>query len=430
MPVSDDYLECNYIATLLLLPPPPPPYIQVPRQSRPSATGHLKVPMTYTAAPFYTRLAVRLQGARDSDCRAPAKRDFARLPQTSQDRLEASLGDAPFDAAQLEAWPATGAGEEDKDKTVLYLAYGSNLCNETFRGVRGIRPLSQVNVVVPSLRLTFDLAGIPYVEPCFANTAWRTQGARGNDGYHKDRWHKGLVGVVYEVTRRDYAHIIATEGAGSAYSDILVDCHVLAASDTVPTTPDSPRFKAHTLFAPLLDDEKKQSTDRVTRPDPSYAQPSPRYLKLITDGAAECALPDEYQDYLHDIRPYRITSQRQAAGKTLFLAIWLPLVMFIFALAKKVQDKKGRAPWWFARLSAWVFLAMWISYDTGFKRVFGDGERTVGEEALWNTPHIVEDAPANQDYAENQSLLEQNIQSLNRDTNASRQSAQGSKGDV
>jgi hypothetical protein len=39
---------------------------------------------------------------------------------------------------------------------MLYLAYGSNLSNETFRGNRGIKPLSQVNVQVPSLRLTLD----------------------------------------------------------------------------------------------------------------------------------------------------------------------------------------------------------------------------------------------------------------------------------
>ena len=60
------------------------------------------------------------------------------------------------------------------EKTVLYLAYGSNLSAETFKGNRGIRPLSAVNVHVPSLNLTFDLAGIPYIEPCFANTQYRT----------------------------------------------------------------------------------------------------------------------------------------------------------------------------------------------------------------------------------------------------------------
>lgn len=390
--------------------------------------------MTDTPAPLYKRLAARFTRGR----RAPQKCDFAAIPQTSQDRLCASLKDEPFDVAQLDAWE--GPALQEKDKTVLYLAYGSNLCNQTFRGARGIRPLSQVNVMVPSLRLTFDLPGLPYTEPCFANTARRNpddggnhdgdndddddddekdnntadSGQAGSSDYHKNRWHKSLVGVVYEVTRCDYAHIIATEGGGSSYRDILVDCHVLPASDTVPTVPDSQPFKAHTLFAPLIDEHtKKPTADRVTRPDPSYAQPSARYLKLITDGAAECRLPQEYQDYLHGLRPYTITSRRQAAGKAIFLATWLPFVMLVFGFAKKIQDKRGRAPWWYAKLTAWMFIAIWMSYDYGFKHIFGDGERTVGEEALWTKTGICDYECANQDYVENESLLEQSVESMN-----------------
>ncbi|KAF1838342.1 hypothetical protein BDW02DRAFT_586015 [Decorospora gaudefroyi] len=305
---------------------------------------------------------------------------FTPAPQTSQARLDASLTDRPVDTEAVE-WLQEAVSQE-KAKTVLYLAYGSNLCNETFRGVRGIRPLSQVNVLVPSLRLTFDLAGIPYKEPCFANSALRTPDTQD---YHKDRWHKGLVGVVYEVTLADYAHIIATEGGGSAYHDILVDCYVLPRSKTVPSSPDSQPFKAHTLFAPLSassDSDLASTTGRVARPDPSYAQPSARYLKLISDGAAECSLPAEYQDYLHDIRTYTVTSTRQAIGKTVFLAIWMPIIALIFSLSRKLQDKKGRAPSWLAKLSAVVFTGMWMSYDSVFKGLFGDGERTMGDEAM------------------------------------------------
>ena len=80
---------------------------------------------------------------------------FEAVPAPSQARLDASLNDAPLDTEKLVSQQSTAT--QEKAKTVLYLAYGSNLCNETFRGVRGIRPLSQVNVMVPSLRLTFDL---------------------------------------------------------------------------------------------------------------------------------------------------------------------------------------------------------------------------------------------------------------------------------
>jgi hypothetical protein len=337
-------------------------------------------PGSNKAVPIWQRL---LQSSRGS--KQQHRRVFEPLPQPSRERLDASLNDAPIDTDKLAS--VTRPIADEKEKTVLYLAYGSNLCNETFRGVRGIRPLSQVNVLVPSLRLTFDLAGIPYTEPCFANTARRTPDAAppsSGPDYHKNRWHKGLVGVVYEVTLSDYAHIIGTEGGGASYHDILIDCYVLPHADTVPVVPASKPFKAHTLFAPVVndDDDSVCCTERNSRPDPSYAQPSARYLKLITDGATECELPAEYQDYLHDIRPYTITTKKQAMGKALFLSIWMPIIMLIFSMSRQFQDDKGRSPKWLAALSAMLFKGMWTCYDGVFKHVFGDGERTMGDEAM------------------------------------------------
>lgn len=288
--------------------------------------------------------------------------------------------------------------------TYLYLGYGSNLCNETFRGKRGIKPLSQVNVQVPSLRLTFDLPGIPYTEPCFANSGRRDPESdrpieddagnesdekspflskrTGRDEYRKDRWHKGLIGVVYEVTPEDYAHIIQTEGGGSSYQDILVDCHPFATSDptaTVPQNPTLPPFRAHTLFAPARDPTEPPSDGggRFQRPDPSYAQASPRYLKLMTDGASELGLPYEYQDYLHSLRPYTMTSVKQRMGQFVLLTLWGPFVALIFALGKAFADDKGRLPPWLVVLSGAIFKSVWTSYDNVFKGIFGDGERTV-----------------------------------------------------
>jgi hypothetical protein len=354
------------------------------------------------------KLVGRLTSLRLRDNRP--KRVFAPVPKTSQDRLDASLNEAPFDATAITESDISAAKE--KNKTVLYLAYGSNLCNETFRGVRGIKPLSQVNVLVPSLRLTFDLAGIPYAEPCFANSARRIPDAPLPDPsephYHKDRWQKGLVGVVYEVTLSDYAHIIATEGGGASYHDILVDSHVLPSADTVPSKPTTAPFKAHTLFAPTVRPDEARTADRISRPDPSYAQPSARYLKLITDGATECELPTEYQVYLHNIRPYTITTKKQAAGKALFVGIWMPFILMIFAISKRLQDDKGRAPKWFARLSAMIFAGMWLCYDGVFKNTFGDGERTIGDEmdGEWKSTPYKDEKPVSYGDAEKDGLLE------------------------
>jgi hypothetical protein len=302
------------------------------------------------------------------------------------------------------------ARPESQRGTVLYLAYGSNLSNETFRGNRGIKPLSQVNVQVPSLRLTFDLPGLPYAEPCFANTGQRdpkndpprnvqnevfdekcelSNGQSTREKYRKNRWHKGLIGVVYEVTPEDYAHIIATEGGGSSYHDILVECHPFGSSDPtqlVPQNPTTPPFQAHTLFAPatLPGDEPPKEGGRFQRPDTSYAQASARYLKLLTDGAAECGLPYEYQDYLLALHAYTVTTQKQRLGQFIFTSLWQPFIIFIFALGRQFADENGILPNWLKMLTAGIFKAVWVSYDNMFKPLFGDGERSIpdgGDEA-------------------------------------------------
>lgn len=345
--------------------------------------------------------------------------------------------------------------------TVLYLAYGSNLSAETFLGARGIKPLGQTNVKAPLFTLTFDLAGIPYQEPSFANVTplkipkpkkplplplppppelppgipgdptnppplpWASTGYKDdNDGgataiTKTPTWTKGLYGVVYEVTREDYATIIRTEGGGSAYRDVLTPCVPLPPDFRIPEkpspVPELPRpFLAHTLYAPRIpggddddndddndgidghgddddDDDWKSRLHRrlaklalpVRRPDPTYAQPSARYLQLIRDGAAEHGLPGDYRRYLEEtVRPYARTTWRQEAGRVLFLALWVPVLMVVLGLSWLLRSGEdggaggGNVPRWLSVLMVVVMNLMWMSYDTVFHPVFGDGERT------------------------------------------------------
>lgn len=370
-----------------------------------------------------------------------ASTDTDPLPITSNERRRASVVSASLDqnehlSEKVEDQQEGGTAIAEtarKEETVLYLAYGSNLAEKTFRGVRKIKPLSQIPVLVPELRLTFDLPGLPYAEPCFAGTQYRdssapesfdseceddvsvvsedevfsekepllveTREVHGSD-YHKNRWHKPLVGVVYEVTLADYAKIIATEGGGRGYRDVVVDCHPFSKgykpTDPVPDHPDTPAFKAHTLLSPAADEarrkmhginlESQSSRSRTwlpgqtgphLRPDPNYAQPSARYLNLLITGAAEHDLPVPYREYLSQIRPYRITTTRQKIGKGLFVGIWGPMVLSMLALSKMFAGPDGRSPPWLAVLANVVLEAMWNSYDFFFKKAFGDGERTL-----------------------------------------------------
>ena len=309
------------------------------------------------------------------------------LPLPSAQSKEFSLSERPFDLRNAPNRTIRELEAAPESKTLFYLAYGSNMCAKTFQGVRGIRPISQTNVVVPDLILTFDLPGLPYVEPCFANSKFRAEPTTGSNDdekaslldnaisevdYYKNRWKKGLVGVVYEITFAEYARIMATEGGGASYQDIVIDCYTLAEhSDIVPAQPTSKPFKSHTLC--ILRDGR-----RIRRKDPSYAQASARYLKLITDGALEHSLPLEYRDYLHQIRSYTVTTTRQRIGRAISIGLWLPVIRTVFGLNSLLMDKKGRSPPWYRAFIRGVFNSVWITYDYVFKPLFGDGERTIG----------------------------------------------------
>ncbi|QSZ29247.1 hypothetical protein DSL72_003759 [Monilinia vaccinii-corymbosi] len=291
-----------------------------------------------------------------------------KVPRTLSSRLHlTSMSPIP---------PASIYGEGPN--TVLYLAYGSNLSAETFKGKRGVKPLSAVNVHVPDMDLTFDLAGIPYLEPCFANCQYKRDqsGSPGSNDYHGTRWHKGLIGVVYEVNLDDYRNIIATEGGGASYKDKVVQCFVLPeGSKTVDPSPSGEPFLAHTLLCPL----NYKDSNRIIRPDPNYAQPSSRYLKLITGGAEEHNLPQEYIEYLHGIRTYTITTTRQKTAQILVMVVLLPIVLVLFGLGKIFADKDGKVPDWLAKITGAFSRLLWTAYDRVLKDMFGDGERTMEE---------------------------------------------------
>ncbi|KAM0207252.1 hypothetical protein ACHAQD_001144 [Fusarium lateritium] len=320
---------------------------------------------------------------------------IASIPRTSAERLAQAAEDHVVDR------------DHPAPKTYLYLAYGSNLCAETFLGVRGIRPLSQVNVSVPTLELTFNLPGIPYREPCFANVDYRKLPEKPKlppkvplppfeppQPPHSDQiqWDEGLIGVVYEVTEEDYSTIIRTEGGGAGYKEIVVPCIPLPPKVSIPEKPypDIPRpFMSRTLFAPQIPDKDLPDDPRKHKwwyrfligpqREPGYAQASVRYMKLLKDGAKEHELPDGYQRWLHSMQPYTLTTMRQRIGAYLFIFFGGLLFSMIILLSKIFADKSGKIPQWLAVAMTATFSVAWMVYDNFFKPIFGNGERTEEE---------------------------------------------------
>ncbi|KAK2779200.1 hypothetical protein FQN53_001523 [Emmonsiellopsis sp. PD_33] len=342
-----------------------------------------------------------------------------RIPQTSPERQQAAAHDRALDTDALldKLAPKGKPAKDGAEKTVLYLAYGSNMCAKTFRKSRGITPISQVNVSVPGLSLTFDLPGIPYFEPCFAGTKFRDPDAPSNPGksandipatpQKEKTWSKPLVGIVYEVTLSDYAHIMATEGGGSSYIDVVVDCHPFAQNydpaDPVPQFPTTAPFKAHTLLSPSAKEDvdkhihssekptangnptpskTKEHNPRHTRPDPTHAQPSLRYKNLLVTGVREHDLPAEYRAYLSSIGAFRVTTLRQRCGQLVTMVLWMPALIALMTLGRGLADERGKAPGWVVGAQKWLFVGVWGVYDGVMKSVFGEGERTVEKGAV------------------------------------------------
>ncbi|KAE8368841.1 hypothetical protein BDV27DRAFT_121753 [Aspergillus caelatus] len=371
---------------------------------------------------MFERLWELIPGGRSKNTTSEAT--SCDLPETTSNRRRASVAEHSLERDEhlSEHLPKVSSRRDDQSgpyssqETVLYLAYGSNLASKTFLGMRGIKPLSQINVIVPELRLTFDLPGLPYLEPCFAASQFRDASCKGTDTDHMtDSELEGdltsekavlisqpkhnylpddpLLGVVYEVTLTDYARIIATEGGGNGYKDIVIDCYPFAESydptQPIPDCPESKSFKAHTLLAPVtnLDEVSRRAYAQRTHSfvrrsgpavrKPGYSQPSARYLNLILTGAAEHNLPISYRAHLSRVPTYRITTVRQKIGKLIFLVTWGPLMLLMLRLSRILAGPDGRSPQWLMKLSNIIITAMWGSYEIIFRPLFGDGERTI-----------------------------------------------------
>jgi hypothetical protein len=83
---------------------------------------------------------------------------------------------------------------------VYNFAYGSNMYPNVLTGRRKIHPIESIPGVFEGWQLTFDLRGIPAVEPCFGNI--------------KENVESEIHGVLHKMTNTQFKHLMATEGGG------------------------------------------------------------------------------------------------------------------------------------------------------------------------------------------------------------------------
>ncbi|KAF9958224.1 hypothetical protein BGZ72_000687 [Mortierella alpina] len=245
--------------------------------------------------------------------------------------------------------------------SVWYLAYGSNMDPKVLTGRRKIQPLDSRPVIVPDYWLSFDINGIPFVEPCFASILridsarlhdkayarevhTRTQYGReflwdeNHPDHPKRSFPPTLQGVAHKITLDDWQRVIQTEGGWghdvpTGYNQIKVDCRIMGTDEHI---------SAHVLEARPLSIM-------------SHCQPSARYKSLLTAGAAHHNLDPAYQDYLARIVPYECTGVRSKLGRVLFMGVNAPILMMFTILfwknKRKSKEESQRPPYW----TAWCF---------------------------------------------------------------------------
>lgn len=154
---------------------------------------------------------------------------------------------------------------------VYNFAYGSNMLPRVLTGRRKIHPIESIPGVLEGWQLTFDLRGIPGVEPCFGNI--------------KENPESEIHGVLHKISGNDFKRLLATEGGGgvdqNGYIPLKVNVHAY----------DGRIIEAYALVV------RQNSPAILDR----HTVPSFRYMGLLRNGAAHHKIHPLYIEYLQSL---------------------------------------------------------------------------------------------------------------------------------
>ena len=177
-----------------------------------------------------------------------------------------------------------------------YFAYGANMDRETLVTRRKIVPGKVEPACLEGYELVFDQAGIPLIEPSFANL--------------KSAAGACVHGVAYALSAKQLEELDALEGGG-AYDHIEVDLQLASGA--------------------VVSGVSYVTDDRV-----EGRLPSQRYMSLLLRGAREQGLP---ADWLA-----RLEEQRTAplSWASFFAPVIMVAFEFVFRLRLAMQRILGR----------------------------------------------------------------------------------------
>ncbi|KAJ1721832.1 hypothetical protein LPJ53_003689 [Coemansia erecta] len=238
------------------------------------------------------------------------------------------------------------------------------MSSKVLSGRRQVYPTKSLPVTVPGYQLTFDMVGIPYFEPGFG-TIMPVSDSEGCDKAASEQSKlvaermcdcqagSPLHCIAHLITRKELQHIINTEGGNGnpdfGYQLIEVECNT---------------YDGQTITGVTLID-----THIVTR---GY-HPSPRYLKIIMDGAEEHKLDSEYIERLKLIKPYVASTIGQKIAKGVLVTTVFPFVIPVIISALSAQILKTKPSRAISLYFEGIKRLLWTMHDWVLRPVFGKG---------------------------------------------------------
>ncbi|CAF0885178.1 unnamed protein product [Didymodactylos carnosus] len=199
---------------------------------------------------------------------------------------------------------------------VYNFAYGANMYPNVLSGRRKIHPIESIPGILKGWQLTFDLGGIPAVEPCFGNI--------------KENPHSEIHGVLHKMTEKDFKHLMATErGSG-------VDANGYIPHKVNVYAYDGRIIEAYALVV-------RQISPGIVN---HHTLPSVRYIGLLRNGAKHYKIHPLYIEYLQSLPSHERSKLATALVIieallliTLFAPIWVPVVSYYMCTKQKPRAR-------------------------------------------------------------------------------------------
>ncbi|CAF1264236.1 unnamed protein product [Adineta steineri] len=183
-------------------------------------------------------------------------------------------------------------------------------------GRRKIHPIESIPGVLEGWQLTFDLRGIPAVEPCFGNI--------------KENPDSEIHGVLHKMTESDFKRLLATEGGSgvdaNGYIPYKVNVHAY----------DGRLIEAYALVV-------RQISPSILY---HHAVPSARYIGLLRNGATHFKIHPLYIEYLQSLpsiernKPIMLLVIIEVLLLTALLSpYWIPIVIYYVCTKRILQAR-------------------------------------------------------------------------------------------